>query len=79
MLKVAVTLAFVDIETAQAPVPEQAPLQPEKTDPAAGVAVSVTVLPAANEALQLAPGQLMPAGEDATVPAPAPVRLVESV
>ncbi len=31
--------------TAQVPVPEQAPLQPAKVEPAAGVAVRVTVVP----------------------------------
>ena len=32
--------------TEQAPVPEHAPLHPEKAEPAAGVAVSVTTVPA---------------------------------
>ena len=39
-------------------VPAQAPLQPVKLTPAAGVAVSVTVVPWANLAEQL-PGQLI--------------------
>jgi hypothetical protein len=33
--------------TAQVPVPEQAPLQPAKVEPAAGEAVNVTVGPLA--------------------------------
>jgi hypothetical protein len=33
--------------TLQAPVPEQAPLQPAKVDPEAGDAVSVTLVPLA--------------------------------
>jgi hypothetical protein len=33
------------METTQLPVPEQAPLHPMKLDPAAGAAVSVTLVP----------------------------------
>src|SRR5436309_2100218 len=56
----------------QVPVPEQPPpLQPEKVDPAVGVAVKVTAVPLANGAEHVAP-QAMPAGLLATVPAPAP-------
>src|SRR5436189_5060873 len=56
----------------QVPVPEQAPpLQPEKVEPAVGVAVKVTAVPPANGAAHVAP-QAMPAGLLATVPAPAP-------
>ena len=40
--KVAVTLCTAVIETAQFPVPVQAPDQPEKVDPGSGEAVSVT-------------------------------------
>ena len=59
--------------TTHVPVPEHAPpLQPEKVEPAAGVAVSVTAVPLANGAAHVVP-QEMPAGVLVTVPLPAPV------
>ena len=46
--KVAVTERAADIDTAQVmAVPVHAPLQPAKVEPAAGVAVNVTVVPTA--------------------------------
>jgi hypothetical protein len=42
---VAVTLRAAVMLTAQVPVPVQAPLQPAKVEPAAGVAVNVTEAP----------------------------------
>ena len=63
--------------TVHAPVPVQAPLQPVKVAPAAGVAVSVTAAPLLNDAEQVVP-QLMPAGALITVPDPAPARLTVS-
>jgi phage tail protein X len=74
---VAVTELAAFIVTVQAPVPVQAPLQPVKVAPAAGVAVSVTAVPAANDAEHVVP-QLMPAGVLVTVPGPAPARLTVS-
>jgi len=53
----------------QAPVPEHAPPQPVSVRFAPGVAVSATVVPSANSALQ-APRQLMPTGWEVTVPPP---------
>src|SRR3954467_10411223 len=53
------------------PVPLQFPLQPVNVDPAAGVAVSVTWVPAVNVDEQVAPHE-MPAGLLATVPVPLP-------
>ena len=48
------------------------PSQPVKVDAAlVGVALSVTAVPAPNDALHVAP-QLMPAGDEATVPLPEP-------
>jgi hypothetical protein len=75
LVNVAVTAALLpDIVTTQDPVPEQAPDQPTKVEFADGVAKSVTVEPAANPALQVAP-QAIPAGVDATLPLPVPARL----
>src|SRR6267142_1996575 len=75
---VAVTDVAALIVTVQVPVPVQPPpLQPVKVDPAAGVAVSVTAVPLANAAEQVAP-QEMPTGALETVPVPAPVLLTVS-
>jgi hypothetical protein len=58
--------------TVQEPVPEQLPPdQPEKVEPAAGVAVRVTTVPLVNEATHVEP-QEIPAGALVTVPVPAP-------
>ncbi len=65
------TLRAVVMLTVHGPVPAQAPLQPAKVAPAAGVAVRVTVLPDAMLALQVLP-QSMPLGEDVTVPVALP-------
>jgi hypothetical protein len=60
------------METSHEPVPEQAPVHPVKTEPAAGVAVRVIVDPAVYAEEQVPP-QLMPAGVDVTVPLPLPL------
>lgn len=49
------------------------PLQPAKTDPAAGVGVRVTTLPAVKLSKQSEP-QLIPVGLLTTMPAPVPLR-----
>jgi hypothetical protein len=68
--KVAVTVVAAFIVTTQSPVPAHPPPdQPEKEEPAAGEALSVTVVPCTNEALHVVP-QSMPEGEDVTVPLP---------
>ena len=72
-LKVAVTesLLLALIVTEHAPVPEQAPPQPAKIDPAAGVAASFTDVPAGKSEVQVCP-QLIPSGVLETVPLPEP-------
>src|SRR5262245_8809902 len=58
--------------------PAQAPLQDEKSEPAAGVAVSVTHVPLRYDSEQSAP-QSMPAGSETTVPVPGPVLATATV
>src|SRR5439155_1528737 len=71
-VKVAVTVVAAETVTTHDPVPEQPPpAQPVKVEPAAAVAVSVTAVPLAKLAEQVAP-QLIPAGELVTVPLPVP-------
>ena len=71
-VKVAVTVVAPETVTTHVPVPEHPPpLQPVKVEPAAGVAVSVTAVPLAKLAEQVAP-QVIPAGLLVTAPAPAP-------
>jgi hypothetical protein len=67
---VAETLCAAFIVTVQLPVPLHAPPQPAKLDPAAGVAVRLTCVPAAKLAPHVVP-QLIPAGALVTVPLPA--------
>jgi hypothetical protein len=52
-------------------VPLHAPLQPVKVEPALAAAVRVTTVPEAYASVQSVP-QLTPAGEEVTVPLPAP-------
>jgi hypothetical protein len=70
------TLSAALIVTEQLPVPVQAPLQPIKLMPWAGVAVSVTSAPLLKLALHVE-GQLMPEG--LLVTDPLPVKLIASV
>jgi len=78
-VNVAVTVVAALRVTVQAPGPEQPPpLQPLKVEPAAGAAVSVTAVPLAKLAAQVAP-QVMPAGLLVTVPAPVPALETASV
>src|SRR5262249_33544182 len=69
LVKVAVTDRATSIVTGQAPVPVHAPLQPENVEPAAGAAARLTTVPGSELALPLAP-QLIPAGDEVTVPLP---------
>jgi hypothetical protein len=66
---IAETLCAAFIVTVQPPVPLHAPPQPAKLDPAAGVAVKVTCVPAPKLALHVVP-QLIPPGELVTMPLP---------
>src|SRR5437870_1208879 len=71
-VKVAVTVVAAETVTTQVPGPQHPPpLQPLKVEPVAGIAVSVTAVPLAKLAEQVAP-QVIPAGELVTVPLPVP-------
>ena len=69
-LKVAVHVLLALIVT-EPFVLQPVPVQPAKTEPAAGVAVNVTMVPLLKVAEQLV-AQLIPAGELAMVPLPVP-------
>lgn len=69
----------VPLSTVQVAVPvHPPPFHPAKAEPAAGVAESTTVVPDWKLALQVDP-QLIPAGEDETVPAPLPSLTTDTV
>src|ERR1051325_7117846 len=70
-VNVAVTDWAAVSETVQVPVPVQAPLQPANVEPLAAAAVRVTEVPLAKLALHVLP-QLIPAGDEVTVPVPVP-------
>jgi hypothetical protein len=72
--KLAVAVVAELTETVHASVPLQAPLQPEKTKLAPGVAVKTTCVPEGKLELQV-PGQLIPDGVLVTVPVPGPVEV----
>ena len=77
-LNVAVTERFALMVRVQLPVPEQAPDQPVKDDPAEAAAVSVTAVPCPKACAQVEP-QLTPAGLEVTVPVPPPAFVSVSV
>jgi hypothetical protein len=66
------------IVTLQDPVPEQASDQPEKTEPVAGDAVSITLVPKRKLREQVEP-QLIPSGLELTAPEPVPDLLTVNV
>jgi hypothetical protein len=70
-VKVAVQFLLVT-DTVTLPWLVQAPLQPAKVDPAAGLGIRVTTVPTAKGAKQMAP-QLIPAGREVTTPEPVPL------
>src|SRR5439155_1364275 len=77
-LKVAVTVVAAETVTTHVPVPEQPPpLQPLKVEPAAALAVNVTLVPPAKLAVHVAP-HVIPAGALVTVPLPVPALLTVS-
>jgi hypothetical protein len=71
LANVAVRFLVPSTTKAQFPVPVQAPLQPEKVEPEAGVAEKARLVPLATLALQVLP-QLMALGLDEIVPVPVP-------
>ena len=77
-LNVAVTATSVFPVTVHGPVPEHPPLQPTNLEPAAGIALSVTIVPAANVALQLHQHARGPEALDMT-PEPGPTLLIVRV
>jgi hypothetical protein len=76
---VAVTVVAALGVTTQAPVPvHPPPLQPVKSEPASGAAVSVIELPSVTSSLQ-SDGHAMPAGDELTLPEPVPLSDVVTV
>src|SRR5690242_12249886 len=69
--KIALTEAPCPMGTVQMPVPEQAPVQPAKTEPGSATAVSITVPLPPKVAAHDCP-QERPAGDEVTVPEPPP-------
>ena len=67
VVKLADTLVFAFIVTEHRPIPPQAPPQPARPQAAAGLALSVTCVPAAKLALQVEP-QSIPEGALVTLP-----------
>ena len=78
MLNAAPTDWLAVMVTMQEPVPVQAPLHPAKVEPPAAAAVSVTLVPLLYDAAHVLP-QLIPAGEEVTVPVPVPALVTVSV
>ena len=76
-MKFATTERAVVMLTVQAPLPAQAPVQPANFEPRAALAVSVTDVPLLYGSAQSLP-QLMPAGDDVTVPDPVPALVTVS-
>src|SRR5437773_103820 len=78
-VRVAVTVVAAETVSVHGSVPlHPPPLQPVKAEPAAGLAVSVTAVPLAKLAEQVAP-QVIPMGLLVTVPEPLPSAITSSV
>ena len=79
VLNVAVTDPAAFMATAQVPVPEHPePDQPANVDPPDAAAVRVTTVPLLKLAEHVE-GQVIPAGDDVTVPLPVPFSVTVSV
>ena len=76
--KLAATDFAESIVTEHEPVPEHAPLHPEKAEPVEGVAVNSTTVPPEYVSVQSDP-QSIPPGLLVTVPAPVPTLETERV
>ena len=79
-INVAVQVLFATMATV--PPAEQSPLQPEKAEPASGMAVKVTAVPlgvVTSYAAEQVEPQLIPDGAEVTVPEPAPALLTVRV
>lgn len=74
----ALTVWLVSIVIEHAPVPSQPPVQPTKSEPAVGCGVSVTSVSGANDCEQDVP-QLIPVGVLVTEPAPAFIKVLETL
>ncbi len=74
--KIAVTVWFAFTVTVHVLVPEHAPVQPEKVELLAGVAVKVTLVPVLTAAEHVAPQAIEP---PETVPNPVPVFMTDRV
>jgi hypothetical protein len=74
----ALTALAASMASVHAPAPEQLPDQLVKSEPVAGVAVNVTLLPTFSEAEQLEPQSIRAGCVEVTRPEPLPVRLTES-
>jgi hypothetical protein len=77
MLKVAVADLLAFMVSVQLPVPVQAPDQPAKKAPEAGVGVNLTLVPELNDPLHV-DGQLIPAGVLITAPRAVPASCMVS-
>jgi hypothetical protein len=75
---VAVTAVLALSAIEHDPVPPHAPDQPVNVDPLSGMAVNITTVPLRKLAEQFVP-QLIPLGEETTVPVPEPVFATVSV
>jgi len=76
--KVTVTVLFPDIvNDCGFVVPARPPDQDSKLEVPSGVAVKVTMVPSLKEAVQIWP-QLIPPGDDVTVPPPVPALMIVS-
>jgi hypothetical protein len=72
------TALAASIVSMHAPVPKQLPDQPVNSEPDAGAAVKVTLLPGSSEAEHAEPQSIPAGGPELTRPEPVPVMLTRS-